>query len=196
MRRHDLMSAEAVIPEDENRWLLTAIRAAKTGDHAAFEEIMLATERHVSLLAFRILGDREEVKDAVQETFIRVYRHLDRYEEDRNFFAWLYRIAVNVCRDLERKRRRWLLFRPIDEALAESSDNRADDALLARADVALLTRAIDSLPRKERLAIILRDVQELPTEEVAAILGTKMTSLRVSISRARAKVRSWMEKHR
>jgi RNA polymerase sigma factor (sigma-70 family) len=60
----------------------------------------------------------------------------------------------------------------------------------------LLTRAIDALPHQQRLAILLRDVQELPTEQVAEILGTKPTSLRVSISKARATIRKWIEEHR
>jgi len=185
------VTAEPVaIDPDESGLLLAAIRAVKAGDHDAFEDLMIATERRVGQIAWRILGDAEEVKDAVQETFVRVFRSLDQYREDGEFLAWLYRIAVNVCRDCQRKRRWRKLFSAIDDATPVASRAGFDDALAARDQ---LTRAIDRLPRNQRLAIILRDVQELSVEEVAAILDVKESSLKVSLSKARAKMRRWME---
>src|SRR5947209_20410370 len=92
--------------------LLATIRAARDGDEQAFEEIMLASERRVALLAWRILGDAEEVKEATQETFLRVFRHLRRFDETLDFFGWLFRIAVNVCRDIDKRRRRRWIFAP------------------------------------------------------------------------------------
>jgi len=78
--------------------------------------------------------------------------------------------------------------------MSVASDARsADDVLAARDDAALLTRAIDALPAKERLAVILREVQELPTDEVAAILGSSPATVRVQVSKARAKLRVWIE---
>ncbi len=174
--------------------LLAVIRAARDGDERAFEEIMLASERRVALLAWRILGDAEEVKEATQETFLRVFRHLRKFDEHLDFFGWLFRIAVNVCRDIEKRRRRRWIFAPADEGMSVASDARAaDDVMAARDDAALLTRAIDALPAKERMAVILREVQELPTEEVAAILGSSPATVRVQVSKARAKLRVWIE---
>ncbi|HEX9460919.1 MAG TPA: sigma-70 family RNA polymerase sigma factor [Thermoanaerobaculia bacterium] len=174
--------------------LLAVIRAARDGDERAFEEIMLASERRVALLAWRILGDAEEVKEATQETFLRVFRHLRKFDEQLDFFGWLFRIAVNVCRDIEKRRRRRWIFAPAEEGMSVASDVRAaDDVMAARDDAALLTRAIDALPAKERLAVILREVQELPTEEVAAILGSSPATVRVQVSKARAKLRVWIE---
>jgi RNA polymerase sigma-70 factor (ECF subfamily) len=178
------MTAEAVPmekPETPTQILLANIRAAKAGDTNAFDNVMIATERRVATLAWRILGDAEEVKEALQETFLRVFRHLSRYDENLDFFGWLYRIAVNVCRDLERHRRRRIFFGRIEETA------RPHDAL--RVDLA---RAIDKLPPKERMAIILRDVEELSTEEVAAILGNSPATVRVQISKAREKLRRWL----
>jgi RNA polymerase sigma-70 factor (ECF subfamily) len=174
--------------------LLAVIRAARDGDERAFEEIMLASERRVSLLAWRILGDAEEVKEATQETFLRVFRHLRRFDETLDFFGWLFRIVVNVCRDIEKRRRRRWIFAPFDNALSIASDRRsADDTIAANDDAALLTRAIDALPVKERLAVILREVEERSTEEVAAILGSSPATVRVQVSKARAKLRVWIE---
>ena len=179
------MGEVAALPMDEPDTpsiLLANIRAAKAGDHAAFENVMIATQRRIATLAWHILGDAEEVKEALQETFLRVFRHLGRYDERYDFAGWLYRIAVNVCRDLEkRRRRRTFFFGPREETV------RPHDAL--RIDLA---RAIDSLPPKERMAIILRDVEELSTDEVAAILGNSPATVRVQISKAREKLRKWL----
>ena len=188
------MTAEPVgMDADDSRLLLATIRAVRAGDTDAFEDLMIATERRVSGLAFRILGDAEDVKDAVQETFIRVFRHLDQYREEHEFLGWLFRITVNVCRDFERKRRWRRLFSPVEHASHVSVRAGFDDALSARDE---LMRAVRLLPRKERLAVILRDLEELSTAEVAAILGLKETSLKVSISKARAKLRKWIEEKR
>jgi RNA polymerase sigma-70 factor (ECF subfamily) len=182
------MTAEAVVSDELTTTtpiLLATIRAAQHGDSRAFEELMIASERRVAQVAWRILGDTEEVKEAVQETCLRVFRHLGRYDESRDFFGWLYRIAVNVCRDLDQRRRRRRIFMPIDDALPMSTQPRTND------DAAMLRRAIDTLPERERLAIILRDIEELSTEDVAEILGNSPATVRVQISKARAKLRAW-----
>ncbi len=190
------MSAGALAEADQERGVLLAtIRSAKTGDERAFESLMIICERRVATLAWRILGDAEEVKEAVQETFIRVFRHLGRYDESRDFFGWLFRIAVNVCRDLERcRRKRWLFFLPIEKASNAASPGSAIDDVQSRQDAALLMRAIDALPQKQRLAVILREVEELPTEEVASILGSSPATVRVQVSNARAKIRELIER--
>ena len=188
MRRVEAMTAAPVM--DESETLLDSIRAARSGDSHAFEQIMMATERRVASLAWHILGDAEEVKEALQETFLRVFRHLGGYDERRDFFGWLYRIAVNVCRDLDSRRRRWRFFVPIEDA---ADTPAAEEDFVKRDDVARLMRAIDTLPQKERFAIVLRDIEELPTEEVAAILGSSPSTVRVQISNARAKIRKFME---
>lgn len=182
------MTAEAVVSDElttSTPILLATIRAAQHGDSRAFEELMIASERRVANVAWKILGDAEEVKEAVQETFLRVFRHLKRYDENRDFFGWLYRIAVNVCRDLDARRRRRRIFTPIDDALPITTQPRTND------DAVMLRRAIDTLPERERLAIILRDLEELSTEDVAEILGNTPATVRVQISKARAKLRAW-----
>ena len=195
------MTAEVLLTENEESeerypalLLLATIRAARDGDSRAFEEIMLATERRVATLAWRILGDAEETKEAVQETFLRLFRHLRRYDETQDFFGWLFRITVNVCRDLQKRRHRRRIFTSMDDAIdVPVKSIAADDALMQRDEIALLRRAIDALPPKERMAILLRDLEELSTEEVAEILESRPATVRVQISKARAKLRNWIE---
>src|SRR5436305_4395572 len=134
------MTAEAVLSDEpltETSILLATIRAAQHGDSRAFEELMIASERRVANVAWRILGDAEEVKEAVQETFLRVFKHLKRYDEERDFFGWLYRIAVNVCRDLEQRRRKRRIFPSRDEARPMATQPRTSH------DIALVRRRID-----------------------------------------------------
>jgi RNA polymerase sigma-70 factor, ECF subfamily len=193
------MTMEAALSEkpENDPVLLAAIRSVRNGDSQAFEHIMTASERRVALLSWRILGDAEEVKDAVQETFLRVFRHLAQYDERRDFMGWLFRITVNVCRDrLSRSRKRTSVFTTLEDADTVAASCDLDGALDARHELARLTRAIDSLPEKERLALILRDVEELPTEEVAEILGSRPSTIRVQIHSARAKLRRLMERSR
>ncbi len=187
------MTAEAVVidaPKPRDAHLLQTIRAARAGDNAAFEEIMIQTERHVAQIAWRILGDAEEVKDAMQETFLRLFRFLGRYDERHDFFGWLSRITINVCRDAQRRQKRGRIFEPLEDDVGPVSDDpAADDDLIRRADVAMLRRAIDMLAPKERMAILLRDVEGLSTADVAAALGNTVATVRVQLSRARVKLR-------
>jgi RNA polymerase sigma-70 factor (ECF subfamily) len=180
-------------PDPGKPLLLATIRAARDGDQRAFEDLMHTTERRVAHLAWRILGDAEEVKEATQETFLRVFRHLGRYDEARDFHGWLFRIALNVCRDLDRRRRRRRLFVPLDEPAMVATSEHPDDAITRDREMALLGRAIDSLPEKERLAIILREVEELSTESVAEIIGNSPATVRVQVRNARAKIRRWVD---
>lgn len=197
MRTARMVAATEARTDQERTILLATIRAAQAGDERAFEDLMLACERRVSLLAWRILGDTEDVKEATQQTFIRVFRHLGRYDEGRDFFGWLYRIAVNVCRDLDKSRRhRRFFFLPLENAAQVVTHSGEDDDVDRRDDLTLLTRAIDALPRKERLAVILREVEELPTDEVAAILGSSPATVRVQVSKARTKIRTMIERWR
>lgn len=192
------MTAEALVTDERatEALLLATIRAARDGDERAFEELMMATERRAATLAWRILGDAEEVKEALQESFLRLFRHLHRYDENRDFFGWLYRIVVNVCSDLERRRRRrrWFLA-PIESAMELVSDRRVEDEVEWNDRRDLMKRAIDALPPKERLTIILKDIEGLSTEEVAEVLGNKPATVRVQASKARAKLKKWIETH-
>jgi RNA polymerase sigma-70 factor (ECF subfamily) len=196
------MTAEAFVTDEREAQrnatapaLLGTIRAARAGDSAAFEELMLLTERRVAQIAWRILGDAEEVKEAVQETFLRFYRHLGRYDERQDLFGWLTRITVNVCRDSLRRNKRRRIFEPLHPELDPASDAiSADDELERRAELAKLSRGIDALPPKERMAVLLRDVEGMATADVAAALGNSVATVRVQLSKARTKLREWMRR--
>ncbi len=167
------------------------IKSAASGDAAAFEQIMINSQQRVISLTWRILGNQEDARDATQEVFLRVYKYLNRYNPEQDFFGWLYRITVNVCRDIERKRRRNA--DQLSTAAGEfeevcTSENQEDQAYLAQRRE-MIKRAIADLPVKERMSLVLRDLEGLTTEEVASIMNTRPATIRVQISSARAKIK-------
>src|SRR5215471_8087995 len=83
--------------------LTSLIERAKAGEPAAFEQLIEHYQRKVLSIAWRMLGNREDARDAAQEVFLRVHKYLKSFRSDQDFGAWLYRIIVNVCRDHARK---------------------------------------------------------------------------------------------
>jgi RNA polymerase sigma-70 factor (ECF subfamily) len=197
------LMAEKIEGHDESRDGAVAAAArliirAKAGDTTAFDQIIIEHQRRVISLAWRLLGNHEDARDAAQETFLRVYKSFGRFDPAQDFNGWLYRIAVNVCRDLARKRRsnHFSLEAVVESgAIAEpvSPHNTESAALLAQ-EQAILLRALAALPEKERAAIVLRDLEGLETEEVARILGSRPTTVRSQISAARVKIKAFRER--
>src|SRR5882762_10385300 len=81
------------------------VARARAGDEIAFERIMLATEQRVVSIAWRMLGNRDDARDAAQDVYLRVFKYLERFRAGEDFRAWLYRITINVCHDFARKKR-------------------------------------------------------------------------------------------
>ena len=174
------------------------IARARAGDRAAFDQLMMQHQQRVVALAWRLLGTQDDARDAAQEAFLRVYKHLHKYDPAQDFNGWLYRIVVNVCRDLHRQRgRHGVSFEASLEAGTVSEPISGEDteasARLAQ-QRALVQRALACLSEKERQALVLRELEELPTEEVARILGSSPVTVRSQISAARAKVRAFRER--
>src|SRR6185503_11673457 len=81
------------------------IERAAAGDKTAFEQIMVVSQQRVMSMTWRMLGNEADARDATQEVFLRVYKYLGRFRQDQDFFAWLYRVTINVCRDFLKQRR-------------------------------------------------------------------------------------------
>ena len=176
--------------EPETAQLLVRARA---GDLAAFEQLIQLHERQVFCTALRLLRNVEDAEDAAQEVHLRFYKHLRRLKLDHNLMPWLYRVTVNVCRDLNRRRERApatsldLSERPDLEPRdpAPSPHRQTADAEEWR----LMSRALAALPEKQRAALVLRDLEGLPEQAVADILGISPTTVRTHVCRARLRLR-------
>lgn len=190
-----------VLSENQT-WLQLLIKRAVSGDTTAFEQIMIHSQQRVMTLSWRMLGNEADARDASQEVFLRVYKYLGRFKQDQDFFAWVYQITVNVCRDIAKKRQRHTeRFASLDTTVEESAfevpalQEGADEALIAAQQRELIAGAMATLPEKERAAILLRDIEGLPTDEVARILRSSSTTVRSQISSARKKIKIHCERH-
>jgi RNA polymerase sigma-70 factor (ECF subfamily) len=161
-----------------------------SGDPAAFEALLRTHEAMVARTALRLTGNRQDAQDAAQEVFLRLHRSLGRIDDSLNLPGWLYRVTVNVCRDILRKRRNTDSLDDIQ--LAAPSFTEAD---LGRAQqLKLVADALRTLPEKERAAVTLRDIEGLSTREVAGILGSSEATVRSQISAARLKIRKMLRR--
>jgi len=182
--------------------LTRLIERAAAGDTAAFEQIMIHSQQRVMAMTWRMLGNEADARDASQEVFLRVYKYLGRFKQDQDFFAWLYTITVNVCRDIAKKRqhhsdRFTSLAAGADEGALAVPDGRegAEEALLHTQRRELIARAMATLPDKERASIVLRDVEGLSTDEVARIMKSSSTTVRSQISSARKKIKIYCDQY-
>ena len=165
------------------------VERAREGDGRAFDRLMVETQQRVLGTAWRLLGSREDARDACQEVYLRVFRHLGRFRPGEDFHAWLYRITVNVCRDAARRRRR---NPPAPASSAEPSrPPEAEDEILGAERWNLLLEALASLPPRERAALVLRDLEGLTSEQVAQVLGSRAATVRGQIASARLRIRNF-----
>jgi RNA polymerase sigma-70 factor, ECF subfamily len=170
------------------------LERAKTGDLDAFNDLMRLHEKQVLGTALRLLGNLEDAQDAAQETFLRLYKNLNRLPDIQEIKNWLHRVTVNLCNDMHRQRRRrgWEPLsgpepasRQMDPELAWTHQERGH----------LLEMALKTLPEKERAAVVLRDMQGLSTREVAEILGTSEVTVRSQICVARGKLKKFTDRY-
>ena len=172
------------------------VRRAKAGDREAFETLVREHERRVLRTALRLLGRLDLAQDAAQEVFLRMHRFLGQFDDERALGPWLYRMVVNTCHDL-RRRRGLPEMLPLDD-VAEPAATRGGAAEIdARLDQErrreLVARALQRLPEKERAAVVLRDIEGIPTREVARILGSSEETVRSQVCTARVKLKKQVE---
>lgn len=187
--------------EDHGATLPAHIERARAGDAAAFEQVMVCTQHKVAATSWRLLGNREDARDAAQEVFLRAFKYLKGYRPEQDFHGWLYRITVNVCRDILRARNKAGAQTPPADSERELSaletvagDSDAEEAAVVAQQRAIVRRALEMLPEKERTALVLRDLEGLSTDEVARAMGSRPGTVRSQVSTARGKVKVFCER--
>jgi RNA polymerase sigma-70 factor (ECF subfamily) len=169
------------------------LAAAQAGDERAFRELVDPYRHALEVHCYRMLGSMHEAEDLVQETLLRAWRALERFEPRVQLQTWLYRIATNACLDeLERRPRRPEPIDPfpdlaVDDRSAPTYDPAARYALREGMELALL-QAIQALPGRQRAVLIFRDVLGWTAPEVADLLESTVASVNSALQRARATI--------
>ena len=165
------------------------------GETRAFDEIVDRYQNRLLNFVFRTTGDRERAEDLVQEVFVRVYRHIHRFDRSRKFSTWIYTIASNLAKNELRNRSRnpLVLFQAIrrnweddDRPLQfEDPASRPDDMYRKRHLRDAVEEAVQKLPRHHRNVFVLRELEGKSYEEIAEITSTNLGTVKSRLNRAR-----------
>jgi len=176
--------------DDED--LTDLIRAAAGGDRRAFEDLVLRKRERVVRTAYQITGDLEDARDVAQGVFLRLWRVLQRFDLEKRFDTWLYRITVNAAIDFIRERGPKGFLQPLPDDAGERVRDPARGPA-AELDLAELQRAFlrlaARLAPKQRATFVLKDIEGLETSEVARVLGVTESTVRNHLLQARRLLR-------
>jgi RNA polymerase sigma-70 factor (ECF subfamily) len=180
-----------------------AVARAKEGDGDAYRMLVERHSRSLFRLAYRMTGNEQDAEDVVQETFLRAYKQLNRYESRSSFSTWLYRIAANCSLDLIRSRKRRQETTIAEREEGETTMDRmqqvaahdpAPDRLVFSGQVeARVAAAMNELSLQERTAFVLRHFEGQSIEEISGTLGLGTNAAKHSIFRAVQKLRRALE---
>ncbi|MEO1087268.1 MAG: sigma-70 family RNA polymerase sigma factor [Acidobacteriota bacterium] len=163
------------------------------GDESAFEEIYQRYAGLVYNLCFRMAGRGEEAEDLTQEVFMRIHRHLARFNGRSSLKTWIYRVTLNHCRSkLSRKRYPTApLAEEVEEGgvLLEATDRGPEESSLARDAARRVAAGLLKVKPKYREAVVLRDIEGLAYDEIAEVLGVRIGTVRSRIARGRDQLR-------
>lgn len=175
----------------EEVWLAQA----KSGDHEAFGCLVRAYEKRVFALTRRLCVDPSDAEEAAQDAFLAVWQGLPSFRGEARFSTWLYRLTVNACTDiLRRRQRRSGRDELLDRAealpdLAPSPQEAAERKELRSA----IEAGLRQLPEEYRTALVLREIQQLSYEEIAQTTGAKSGTIKSRISRGRGLLRKFLQ---
>lgn len=189
------------------------VSLAKQGNTTAFETLIKRYEDRIYSLAYRILHDKEEAYDVLQETAIKAFTNLNKFKGKSSFSTWLYKIALNIILMRKRKQKSLAKKMPIVEVEDETtvaniakissdspqeiidwSDNPVVD--LEREELnKVLIDSVNKLPEKYRNVVILKDLEQRSIEEIAKILGLSIPAVRTRLHRGRLYLRWLLDKY-
>jgi RNA polymerase sigma-70 factor (ECF subfamily) len=175
------------------------VRAAQEGDRKAFDDLVVRHKDKLFGLCYWFMGDYNDANECSQESFLRAYRSLKKFRRESKFSTWLYRIAVNVCKNrLSSSRHRFkdnVIYVGNPGAPAENYQELEDESLspmmaLEKVEKLRLIRdAMNSLPVEQKMMITMRDIHGLSYEEISEISGITMGTVKSRLARARQMLR-------
>ena len=178
------------------------IKAFQRGDKRAFDQLVVRHKDRIFNLCYRFLGDYEEANDSAQEAFVKAYTSLKTFRLESAFSTWLYRIAVNTCKNkvgssaFKARHRTVSLDNPGNPSGGPSPAEipNGTPSPLSRMEekerMSLIQKALDSLPPEFKVVVALRDVEGLPYEDIVEITGLNLGTVKSRIARARTDLRN------
>jgi RNA polymerase sigma-70 factor (ECF subfamily) len=160
------------------------VARCRAGDQVGFELLVRRHERVLFTVALRMVGNREDAADATQNTFVKVYQHLEDFDVDKRFFSWLYRILVNECLNILRARR------PSHESSEPllSTEVGPLDALERKERHRRIQAALMALPHEYREVVVLRHFAGLSYEDIGTALGVPARTIKSRLYTARQRL--------
>ncbi len=174
------------------------IEDAQKGDVTAFEKIVKYHQSYAYAIAFRFFCDEDDAEDVVQESFIRIWNHLQDFDSRMKFTTWMYKIVVNLCYDKAKSNKRRM------SVFARLNDNFSQDDCIENIDIerdltnkettALIKHLADGLSDKQRMIFLLRDLQDLTIQEVVDITGMSESAIKTNLFYARQNIKKKLAK--
>jgi RNA polymerase sigma-70 factor (ECF subfamily) len=192
----ELDRAEGLRKEDA-----VLVKDFKAGNRTSFDELVLRHKDRVFNVCYKFLGDYQEADDSAQETFVKVYRSLRRFRFEATFSTWLYRIAVNTCKNKltsSEHRHRKKMVRLDNPGESEGTahgieirdENQSPLIELERKErLSLIQKAIESLPIEQKTVVVLRDIEGVSYEDIAHITGDRLGTVKSRLARARLELK-------
>ena len=177
------------------------VARSRGGDLDSFNQLILRWERPIYALAYRVIGREEDARDVCQETFLRAFRALPGFKGQAKFSSWIYRIALNLCRDWIRRQRRSptvQLAEGVDpgEVAAERGPVESIEDLVSRRELsAVVEEAMALLPEEQRTAIVLKEYHGMTFQEIADLQGCPLSTVKTRLYQGLSVLRRHLEKH-
>jgi RNA polymerase sigma-70 factor (ECF subfamily) len=167
------------------------VDAARSGDRAAFDELVRRTYVDTYTLAMRLTANEEDARDVVQESYLRAWKGIKGFRGDAQFSTWMYRITANAAATLvqKRRRRRTESLEHVEEPIDSSIEAQPEAAAESSVGLEELARAVAALPPKLRSIVVLKDVYGLSHEAIAEDLGISVAAAKVRLHRGRKRLR-------
>jgi RNA polymerase sigma-70 factor (ECF subfamily) len=187
-----IVEVRSVTTERERDQLL--VERVQAGDRQAFDLLVAKYQRRLMRLILRLIHDRAEAEDVVQDTFIKAFRALRHFRNDSAFYSWLYRIGINTAKTyLNVQRRREPIATEADlkqgenfyEAVSLHDINTPESVLASKQIARTVNATVDALPLELRTTILLREIDGLSYEEIAEVMLCPIGTVRSRIFRAR-----------
>lgn len=176
------------------------VARARDGDADAFNQLIRRWERPIYALAYRVIGREEDARDVSQDAFLRAFRALPGFKGQAKFSSWLYRIALNLCRDWIRKQRRAPVSQlPQDVDAVELASLRGPsesvEDLVARRELSdAVEVAMALLPEEQRTAVILKEYHGMTFQEIADLQGCPLSTVKTRLYQGLSVLRKNLER--